>query len=307
MKSGESFSNVLLIHPFDNPTLRRTAELLSRKTAKITLFSMIPEAEEKNELEDYIQKLVMEDHRKSLERIAAPLEKNGLETQVRVVVGNSFLDIIRQVIAAKHDMVVMMADGPKTIREQLFGSTSMHMMRKCPCPVWVVKPSRRTRLRKVMAAVDPEPENPKRNQLNAGILQHAKYISEKAGAELHVVHAWNVFGGNVDRSRRWVNKTEVRMYVEQAANEHRQRLDQLLTETEIKTTNIHLVQGKPGEVIPKMSAELGVDLLVMGTVCRTGIPGFFIGNTAETVLGQVDCSVLTIKPEDFVTPVKIAG
>jgi nucleotide-binding universal stress UspA family protein len=41
----------------------------------------------------------------------------------------------------------------------------------------------------------------------------------------------------------------------------------------------------------------------MGTVCRTGIPGLIIGNTAERVLDVVDCSVLTVKPEGFVSPV----
>ena len=45
----------------------------------------------------------------------------------------------------------------------------------------------------------------------------------------------------------------------------------------------------------------------MGTLCRTGIPGFFIGNTAEKVLHRVDCSVLTIKPENFISPVTING
>jgi nucleotide-binding universal stress UspA family protein len=41
----------------------------------------------------------------------------------------------------------------------------------------------------------------------------------------------------------------------------------------------------------------------MGTVARTGIRGFFMGNTAETILEQLNCSVLAIKPPGFVTPV----
>ena len=49
--------------------------------------------------------------------------------------------------------------------------------------------------------------------------------------------------------------------------------------------------------------KLEIDILVMGTVCRTGIPGFIIGNTAERVLDAVDRSVLTVKPEGFVSPV----
>ena len=45
--------------------------------------------------------------------------------------------------------------------------------------------------------------------------------------------------------------------------------------------------------------------IMMGTVGRTGIPGFIMGNTAETVLNRIDCSVLAIKPEGFVTPVRL--
>ena len=33
-------------------------------------------------------------------------------------------------------------------------------------------------------------------------------------------------------------------------------------------------------------------------------PELIIGNTAEEVLNQVDCSVLTVKPEGFVSPVR---
>lgn len=69
--------------------------------------------------------------------------------------------------------------------------------------------------------------------------------------------------------------------------------------------NVHLLKGDPAEVIASLTAKKRIDLIVMGTVGRTGIPGFLIGNTAETVLRQVNCSVLAVKPEGFVTPVKI--
>ena len=31
------------------------------------------------------------------------------------------------------------AEGRKGLKEWLFGNTIMHLMRKCPCPVWVIK------------------------------------------------------------------------------------------------------------------------------------------------------------------------
>ena len=59
------------------------------------------------------------------------------------------------------------------------------------------------------------------------------------------------------------------------------------------------------EVIPALARELNIDLIVMGTLARTGIAGLITGNIAERVLGQIDCSVLAVKPSDFVTPVSL--
>ena len=56
-----------------------------------------------------------------------------------------------------------------------------------------------------------------------------------------------------------------------------------------------------------MVDRLDVDLVVMGTVGRTGLKGLIMGNTAETILRSVRCSVLAVKPEGFVTPVRIQG
>jgi len=78
-----------------------------------------------------------------------------------------------------------------------------------------------------------------------------------------------------------------------------------LTVVDVLSHRVHLVKGNLGTMIPQLAEKEQVDLIVMGTVCRTGLAGFFIGNTAERVLQQVDCSVLTVKPDGFVTPVTL--
>ena len=59
-------------------------------------------------------------------------------------------------------------------------------------------------------------------------------------------------------------------------------------------------------MIPELAAKLEVGLIVMGTVSRTGVDGLLIGNTAEKILRQVDCSVLAVKPDGFITPVRLS-
>ena len=57
--------------------------------------------------------------------------------------------------------------------------------------------------------------------------------------------------------------------------------------------------------IPALAKQIDADLVVMGTVVRTGVAGFIMGNTAETILNQSNCSVLAIKPPGFQTPVEL--
>jgi len=68
---------------------------------------------------------------------------------------------------------------------------------------------------------------------------------------------------------------------------------------------IHLRRGPAAANIFAVAEEVEADLIVMGTVCRTGMAGFLIGNTAESLLSRVTCSVLAVKPPGFQSPVKL--
>jgi len=59
------------------------------------------------------------------------------------------------------------------------------------------------------------------------------------------------------------------------------------------TTHIHV--GQPAEVICKMAAELGCDLIVMGTHGRSPVAGLVMGSVATRVLHQAPCPVLLVK------------
>jgi len=88
---------------------------------------------------------------------------------------------------------------------------------------------------------------------------------------------------------------------------HMRSLGELLKLYELENLKhqVYMLKGEAGILIPALAAARKVELIVMGTLSRSGVAGFFIGNTAEKVLRQVDCSVLTVKPEGFITPVKL--
>ena len=67
--------------------------------------------------------------------------------------------------------------------------------------------------------------------------------------------------------------------------------------------SLHVEFGEPWEYIRDTARFVKADLVVMGTVGRSGVQGIWLGNTAEKLLGVMDCAVLTVKPPGFVSPI----
>jgi nucleotide-binding universal stress UspA family protein len=249
---------------------------------------------------------VINDYRQKVDALAADIGQHGVDVRSLLETGIPYLEIIRQVLRDKHDLVILASEGKGGVNERLFGATSMHLMRKCPCPVWVVKRAQTRPYTRILAAVDPSIHDSRRGAINPLILQLASAMARKEAGELHIIHVWQMFGERYVRSSGMTTQA-VQEAKRLEKKQHKQRFDTLLNRagvTDLKPY-VHLIEGNPEDCILELVAEKGIDLLVMGTVCRTGIAGFLIGNTAEEVLNQVDCSVLTIKPEGFVIPVTI--
>ncbi|MEM7235344.1 MAG: universal stress protein, partial [Planctomycetota bacterium] len=95
--------------------------------------------------------------------------------------------------------------------------------------------------------------------------------------------------------------------VETTRRESAEHLSQLLEHSRVSIPEERVlhVKGAPDRTIPRTVLEKNIDLLVIGTVARTGVPGWIMGNTAERLLEQIACSVLAIKPDGFISPVTL--
>jgi universal stress protein E len=257
----------------------------------------------------------------TMERALAALAQ-PIEAECLVAFGRPHIEIIRAALRGGHDLVIKAAETQGGgLRERLLGSRDMHLLRKCPCPVWLLKPEGRQPYRRILATVDfaPGVEDTEAEGLNRRILDLASALALAEFAELHVAHVWEApatgllhrWGGGV-----WTTDTttdELR-YVEQTRNQHVLGVDGLIKALaerigpegfEYLKLESHLPRGSAIEEIPALAAELDVDLIVMGTVGRGGIPGLLIGNTAETILDRCDRAVLAVKPPSFETPVSL--
>ena len=233
----------------------------------------------------------------------APVRQEGVPVEVEILHGTPFLEIIREVLRNGHDLVVKTASEKGITR--LFGTTAMHLLRKCPCPVWLVKTTKHQSCPRVFAAVDPAPEEPEREAINRKILELSASLADHQNGELHVIHAWSAYGES--HMRLHVPEEEIREYVEEARKLAASRVTDLLADVRLKLPDdrVHLEKGAAGFAVPNSIERNRADLLVMGTLARTGVAGLFIGNSAEQIVSRIGCSVMAVKPDGFVSPVTL--
>lgn len=56
-----------------------------------------------------------------------------------------------------------------------------------------------------------------------------------------------------------------------------------------------LIDGLPGQEIPRLAADRACDLIVIGTHGRGGVSHFLLGSVAEKVVRKAHCPVLTVR------------
>ena len=86
------------------------------------------------------------------------------------------------------------------------------------------------------------------------------------------------------------------------------RLGEFLETLAVDQTQIqvHISLGTPWQEIQRISQHVSADLIVIGTVGRSGIKGMLLGNSAEKVLDTCGSSILAVKPSGFISPIEPA-
>ncbi len=297
------FTNILYSpsnRSHDPAALARVVDLATRNSAKLTLLGVVAEPTRLQRLFDrqhlIEQSVVAAEHEllEKLTSVTAHVKRDQVE--VIVEVGDRGVAIIEHVLTGGHDLVVVNDSNASQ------APSVKRLLRKCPCPVWVIESTHHT-VQRVLAAVNPHPDEADLNRL---VLELASSMVAEFGGELHVGHAWEVYGDSsgdaVFDSTPAVELDRLRDEVQKA---HGDALAAVLADGRFAEApwQVHLERGPAEDVIPQMVRTYRIDLLVMGTIARSGIDGIVIGNTAERILGEVRCSVLAVKPDGFVSPI----
>lgn len=220
----------------------------------------------------------------------------GIPIEIKVVWHNRpFEAIINEVTEFQHDLVLKMAHQVDKLSAVIFTPTDWHLLRKCPCPVWMVKDQPWPVGGKALVAVNLASEEPYHDTLNEKLVTVTQRLAKKVNnTEIHLIAAYPSAPINIAIE---LPDFDPDVYNEAIRGQHLIAMKALRQKYAMDESFTHVERGQPEEVIPEIAEKLQAGVVVLGSVGRTGLSAAFLGNTAEQVIDHLRCDLLVIKPD----------
>lgn len=300
----------------EHMAIQQGLTLATLQNSSVNILAIIKDTEEFEESlfeiikKEELHRRLLQHHRSRIQDIVNEYNSSNVEITIDIATGLSFVEIIRKAFSIDADIIIQ-SSHPDARQHLTFSSSDWHLMRKSPIPVWVVKTPLPEKNSRIVVAIDTMGSSDD-TAFNRSILTLATNITNAFNASLTIYSAWQLVGEEMMRYSPFLRVTEDTLdeMLEKQALKAQQKSQEisawLYKNKSLNTNNIswQLEKGNARDTISKYVNTNNTDLLIMGTVNRTGIPGLLIGNTAETVLSNVSCSVLTMKPPLFDSPIK---
>ena len=288
-----------------HPALDRAIVLARAGGAELTVADVMAVSPyERRSLPGQLEEDLIARRRGQLDRVVSAIR--GVTAHAKLLVGRTATVLIQEVLRSNHDLLMRShaRNGDVPVAKE-FGAVDMELLRKCPCAVMLVRHGSIAPHPRVAAAVNASVADEVEQSLNRKIAAATLNLAEAVGGSPVILNAWAPFGERMIQAH--ASEDAFASYVDDARTRAADDLRGLARSLDGVFAQVPMIQrrGKPEDIIPEFVSAEGVDILVMGTVARGGIPGLLIGNTAERVLRKITCSVLALKPDDFVSPVRL--
>jgi universal stress protein E len=187
------------------------------------------------------------------------------------------------------DMVVKTGQRKAATR---LTSVDWQLIRECTAPVLIVAEKKWHRTRPILAAIDLGTTVKEKKLLNQQIIVTAKALAQALDAELKLISVITIPTLLTD-----LDLIDPIAYVRQEKESMAPALKKLAVANDLPAIAFKIKRGPVDKVITSYAAKHRAQLVVMGTVGRSGVRARLLGNTAEAVLQHLKTDVLALKLE----------
>ncbi|MDA7746647.1 universal stress protein UspE [Psychromonas sp.] len=293
------------------PALQRAIEIAEKEdNAKISLFlccydltyemTSLSSVDERHAM----QSVVIKENQEWLNALTAQYIEKGHKINCYVQWHNRpFQAAIQLILKENFDFLIKSTHPHSRLSAILFTPTDWNLLRKCPIPLLLVKATSWPENGNILCAVDCKSiQDQDHHELNESILTEANDIAEMIKSNIHMVNAYPSPPMNIMLE---LPEFDPINYEDGLKKFHQEALNEYAEKYKINKENTHLKQGLPEDVISDVAQEINAELVILGTVGRSGLGATLLGHTAEQVIDKLDCDLLALKPKGFISPIKL--
>lgn len=303
------FNNILVVLNPENDkqyalarAVRLAQEQKSPNPVNITLFlaiydlsyemSALLSSEERTEMRHN----VIEQRKLAIQPYIEKYASDGIQFSSTVVWHNNEAEAItREVETHNYDLVVKYTKAEESLKSLIVTPVDWQILRKCPTPILVVKDGDWKHQRRILVAVNvSDDENEAHSSFNDELVLLSMDLADSLDrGNIHLVTAYPPTPINmaIDLPEFSTGDGNSGLRGQYLLN-----MKALRQKYGISDDHTHVLEGFPEDVIPQVAEKLEAELVILGTIGRTGLSAAFLGNTAEHVISKLNCNLLAIKP-----------
>jgi universal stress protein E len=288
-----------------HPAIAKAAVIAAALDAKLQLFHAmyLPAYPDPGLLDGLplaqIQRRQRDTNLQLLEGIAAPLRQRGLSVTTAVEWDFPRHEAIIRAAAHFGANLIVAADHA-TVHHLpwLLRYTDWELLRASPVPVLLVKNPRAYRRPVILAALDPTHTFGKPALLDSEILRFSATLADALRGAVHAVHGYVPVPADVPATVL-TKPRELEKILAAAAATALNALGKVAKPLGIARSRLHVVGRHPTDAIEEVATQTECQIIALGSISRSGVDRFLIGNTAEALIDRVQCDVLVVKPPTF--------
>ncbi|MBT0723077.1 universal stress protein UspE [Rosenbergiella sp. S61] len=286
----------------DQPALRRAVYLNQRLGGKITAFLAIYDlsyelttALATEERESMRQEMIQQ-RTEWLRYQSRVYLEFGVDIALKVIWHNRQQDaILQEIETGSYDLVLKMAHQNDRLESVIFTPTDWLILRKSPCPVWMVKDQPWPTDATAVVAVNLASDDQQHDDLNRKLVRETQALASQLNhTAVRIVGAYPLTPVNLTIE---LPDFDAQRYSDAVRGQYLLAMKALRQPFSIDSADTYVEQGEPEEVIPEIAAKLNAGVVVLGTFGRSGFSAAFLGNTAEQVIDHLRCDLLVMRPD----------
>lgn len=231
-----------------------------------------------------------------LERAAALAQGSKVDREWLILEGDPLREFIRLAEERPANLVIVGSHGRRGVQRLFLGSFAEHVVRRCPCPVLVVRTGkeRAPAFRRILVPIDGSPSS------NAAVDLAIKLARTHEG-RITLLHALDVsryiigFAGALDGGA-----SDIGLLHDSLLTTGRALLDRAVSRVHAAGLSCEdrIDEHSAWEAIDTMARDTMADVIIMGTHGRQGLQRLFLGSTSERVLRRSEIPVLVVRASD---------